>query len=286
MEKLQYDSFYKFLVSLGVILITLPILAMVLIATGDVVLVSQTEYEGLSSFSQNAIQQKQEILSFISSWLPLITKIFIPLGALLILVGGGRWFFIQLQLDDQVKSDTIMKKINAKKMSADEIVVKALGEVSETENTENNNSEATTPNIPYTPSENPVVKYMRIENLCFSKVTKEYSKNYHLKKNIRVGNFEYDFVGVSKKDNVDLLFEVKYWHSHFNSRHCSELIYKLYSMGINYENTAHRNFRIILIIVTPKQELKQIKQYMETKVANTQIDYKVDIQYITEEDLT
>ena len=284
MEKLQYDSFYKFLVSLGVILITLPILAMAFIATGDVVLISQAEYENLSSFSQNAIQQKEELLNFISNWLPLITKIFIPLGAIFILAGGGRWLYIQLQLDDQIKSDTIMKKINAKNMSADEIVGKALGEVSETENKESNNSETTTPNIPYTPSENPVVKYMRIENLCFSKAINEYSRDYHLKKNIRVGKHEYDFVAVSKKDNIDLLFEVKYWRTCSTSR-ILELINKLYSRGIDYENTAHRNFRIILMLVTPKQELEKLKQHIETKLVGAHIAYKVDIQYIAEEDL-
>lgn len=284
MEKLQYDSFYKFLVSLGVILITLPILAMVFIATGDVILVSQNEYENLSYFSQNAIQQKEAILNFISSWLPLITKIFIPSGAVLILVGGARWFVIQLKLDDQIKSDTIMKKIKAQEMSANEIIVKALDEVSETENTESKNSEDTTPNIPYTPSENPVVKYMRIENLCFSKAINEYSRDYHLKKNIRVGKHEYDFVAVSKKDNIDLLFEVKYWRTCSTSR-ILELINKLYSRGIDYENTAHRNFRIILMLVTPKQELEKLKQHIETKLVGAHIAYKVDIQYMAEEDL-
>lgn len=43
MDKLQYDSFYKFLVSLGMLLITLPVLAFLYVLNMDCKLISQSE---------------------------------------------------------------------------------------------------------------------------------------------------------------------------------------------------------------------------------------------------
>lgn len=51
MDKLQYDSFYKFLVSLGMLLITLPVLAYLYILNTDYELISQNDYDNLSEIS-------------------------------------------------------------------------------------------------------------------------------------------------------------------------------------------------------------------------------------------
>ncbi|RHP31166.1 hypothetical protein DWZ60_16195 [Blautia sp. AF34-10] len=47
MDKLQYDSFYKFLVSLGMLLITLPVLAYLYILNTNYKLISQNDYDNL-----------------------------------------------------------------------------------------------------------------------------------------------------------------------------------------------------------------------------------------------
>lgn len=51
MDKLQYDSFYKFLVSLGMLLITLPVLAYLYILNTNYKLISQNDYDNLSEIS-------------------------------------------------------------------------------------------------------------------------------------------------------------------------------------------------------------------------------------------
>ena len=51
MDKLQYDSFYKFLVSLGMLLITLPVLAFLYVLNMDCKLISQSDYDNLSQIS-------------------------------------------------------------------------------------------------------------------------------------------------------------------------------------------------------------------------------------------
>ena len=53
MDKLQYDSFYKFLVSLGIVLITLPIFVLLYILNADYILISQNDYNNLSAISKS-----------------------------------------------------------------------------------------------------------------------------------------------------------------------------------------------------------------------------------------
>lgn len=48
LDKLQYDSLYKFLVSLGVVLIALPITALIFLENGTMHIISKLEYENLS----------------------------------------------------------------------------------------------------------------------------------------------------------------------------------------------------------------------------------------------
>ena len=52
MDKLQYDSLYKFLVSLGIILIALPIAALVYLLNSEPILISQSDFDALSEYSQ------------------------------------------------------------------------------------------------------------------------------------------------------------------------------------------------------------------------------------------
>lgn len=62
MDKLQYDSLYKFLVSLGVVLIALPIAAFVFIANSATLIISQAEYESLSEYSIQDLEQREFII--------------------------------------------------------------------------------------------------------------------------------------------------------------------------------------------------------------------------------
>ena len=58
MDKLEYDSLHKFLVSLGVIFIALPFVVLYFVFSNDVILISQIDFDGLSQYSQNLLQQQ------------------------------------------------------------------------------------------------------------------------------------------------------------------------------------------------------------------------------------
>lgn len=61
MDKLQYDSLYKFFVSLGLVLIILPFATMVYLFNVEPVLISQVEYDLLSGYSLSMIENRNSL---------------------------------------------------------------------------------------------------------------------------------------------------------------------------------------------------------------------------------
>ena len=130
-----------------------------------------------------------------------------------------------------------------------------------------------------------MLKYMQIEDSCFSKISEQYSKKYNLKRYLRIGKYEYDFIGISKKDNIDLIFDVKYWRQIPSTKILKSTLQRLFSSGVNYENNARRNLKIILIIVSPREKINRIKSQMVDKNLNFEFGFNIEIRYFVEEDL-
>lgn len=276
MDKLQYDSFYKFLVSLGMILLALPALALIYLINDDFTLISQTDYDALSVYSQQRIKNYEQLFNFLQKNLPWISIALIIVGIILIAFGGYKWYLIQIELDEQVKSDTITKKLNATQLSSSETVEKAVKEVAESDNT-SSTSEVST---------NRVVKYMQMEDAYFHHIAPMYSKNYRLKRNLRIGKYEYDFVAVSKHTNIDLLFEIKYWEIMPHSQMLNNLFTRTYNAGVNYETMAHRNFSSTIVIITPQDKLEKVRLKCMQHFENSETNYgnKISLKFIAAED--
>ena len=301
MNKLQYDSFYKFLVSAGIILIIFPIIALGFFFNSEILILSQNEFDNLSEHSLRAICQKENILHFIITIFPFVACGLLLLGVVLLIYGCYKWSKIQNHLDEQVEFDTTIKKINAKKMSAEEIVNKASFEVSETEvpfdidpviNDSNPNSDVDKKGNYKAKSQdirnshiNHIIDYMKVERMCFMEVNRQYGKRYDLQNNVKIDNIEYDFIAVSKYDNIDIIFEVKYLRSIPASLAISNMLYRLTKAGINYENSAHRNFRLTLIIVTPNKNKKKKKNRINRIQNENDIHSQIKIEYYVEEEL-
>lgn len=114
MDKLQYDSFYKLLVSLGLILIALPALPFYYLLNRNMILITQLEYDALSTFSLNNLIEHERMINSFINCLPIISTISITIGILLIIIGSCKWYPIQKQLDKQIYSDTTIKMVSVK----------------------------------------------------------------------------------------------------------------------------------------------------------------------------
>lgn len=276
MDKLQYDSFYKFLVSLGMLLITLPVLAFLYILNADYELISQNDYDNLSEISIHRIQNNEQLLDFTTTVLPAVSFILILIGLILIIVGCCKWYGIQKELDEQIKSDTITKKINATQLSSSETVEKAANEIS---------AEQTSTT---TVSSERVVKYMQIEDKCYKHFSQILSRRYVLKQNLRIGKLEYDIVALSKRGNNDLIFEIKYWTvNKITDNRLEHLISNTQYLLENYKNISNHNCELVIVIIAPNENIEKIKERCLSHIANynkTTFE-NVNFEFFTEDDL-
>ena len=282
-------------------MIIFPIIALGFFFNSEILILSQNEFDNLSEHSLRAICQKENILHFIINISPFVACGLFLLGVVLLIYGCYKWSKIQNHLDEQVKSDTTIKKINAKKMSAEEIVNKASFEVSETEVPfdidpvikdnypksvidEKGNNKVKSQDIRNSHI-NHIIDYMKVERMCFMEINGQYEKKYDLQNNVKIDNMGYDFIAVSKYDNIDIIFEVKYLRSVPASSAISNMLYRLTKAGVNYENSAHRNFRLTLIIVTPKNNIDLIKNRINQMQNEKDILVPINIKYFIEEEL-
>lgn len=275
MDKLQYDSFYKFLVSLGMLLITLPVLAFLYILNTDYELISQNDYNNLSEISIKRIHSSEQLLHFATTVMPIISIILIVIGLMLIIIGCYKWYSIQKELDEQIKSDTITKKINATQLSSAETVEKAANEISDEQNS-----------ITKVSSEQ-VVKYMQIEDKCYKYFCRNLSRRYLLKQNLRIGKYEYDIVALSKHNKDDLIFEIKYWTFNITDNRLAYLIHNIKYMCENYKSITEHNCESVIVIVTSKENIEKLKTRCLNHIANYSdaVLESINFEFFAEEDL-
>lgn len=288
MNKLEYDNLYKFLVSLGIILIALPLAAMIYFYNINPILISQTDYELLSEYSLQMITNRNQLLSTFIKAFPWFAAISILIGVILIICGIYKWFFIQKKLDKKLDSETTIKALDELQASVEEISEKVKKETEEIDDLEDNN-EMQHNNLEQDkhPRIKALEKYYEIEDLCFNYFAKKYIKNFDFKRNIRIGNTYYDFIGVSLNDEPDLVFEVKYCRQAAGmSPRLYQTFGKIYDMGLKYQTVAHRDFKCIVVIITPKEHLARMENIVETYCkAHKEIASQIQIKCMAEESL-
>lgn len=287
MNKLEYDNLYKFLVSLGIVLIVLPLAALIYFYNASPILISQLEFESLSQHSLQMINNRNELLSTFVKIFPWFAGASLLFGLILIICGIIKWFGVQKKLDKKLDFETTKKTLDELQVSEEDVNEKIKKESEEA----TNNSESTFPSsntdTPKNSKLKAMEKYYEIEEQCFNYFTIKYSKKFDFKQNIRIGNIYYDFIGVSKNDDTDLIFEIKYCRQ---APGMSPLLYKtfdrMYDMGLKYQTVAHRNFKCIVVVVTPKEHLPRLENIVDTYCkAHSDNASRIEIKCMAEESL-
>ena len=280
MNKLQYDSFYKFIVSIGTLLITSPILGIYYLFTGsDDILISEQEYLKLSKISLESLRSRKKLMDTIYIALPYIFFGLISIGLFCIIWGGIKWYKIQKTLDEGIRLDVDEKRYNFKKLSASEIAEKIAKETVETQDLDNPSNQSS--------QNQQMFKALHIENACFNYLNEKLSKHYNVQQNVRINKNEYDVVAISKKYSVDFIYEIKYWTSPRATQIIARTLYNLKKAGANYEENVPRDFRLKLLIVSTTEQLNSIKKAFEKYLKNSNENFSsIDVEYLLEEELT
>ena len=211
MDKLQYDSFYKFIVSVGIVLIVAPLFCLHYLVSGSYdIIMTQEEANNLSEISSDFLSIKIQYVQNIFKYLPIICIVFIIIGVIFTFWGCLKWLQIQKTLDQITKLDLEEKELHIQSMSAQEIAEKVINE--DIENHENSNSDSQITPSNSTASSR-IRKAFEIEDACYSYLKNKLKRKYNVHQNVKVGNCDYDIIASSKYNNIDLLYEIKYWNN-------------------------------------------------------------------------
>lgn len=277
MEKLQYDSFYKFLVSIGLILFVAPLFCLYYIVSGSYdILLSKNELNDLSSMSLDLINIKINSIKVIYHYLPYACALLVIIGLICIIIGCKKWYYIQKRLDELTELDLKEKQLNIQNMTPSEIISKVLKD--ETENSEENIQELTN----YSSTSSRIMKAFEIENAAYDYITRKFKHKYLVRQNVKIMNYEFDIVASSIYDNIDLIYEIKYWRGAVSQASIFRTIKRLKDSINAYETHAERNCRCVLMIVSPSNEIsKEIREQLE-KINQLQNNSNIKIEYIEE----
>ena len=263
MNKLQYDSFYKFMVSIGVVLVAAPIVGLYyLLCNGNQILISQVEYDALSPTSMQFLQTRDNTILKVLHVLPWVLLALFLGGIACLIYGAIKWHRIQKYIDKQTKLKTQEQEYNFEKLTTAEVVTKVIDETA-SENENPSNQAITTCDY-----KERLVKAIEIENLCYSYLQKQHSIGYSVQPNVKVNNRAFDIVAVSKVDKTDYIFEVKYWTKLPNIPMLTHVSKRLENMRFEYEQISSRNGKCILMIVTLEDLKEEVLQFCKKYVTN------------------
>lgn len=252
--KFEFGDLYKFIVSLGVVLITLSILAPWLFLREPFDLFRpESEINVLSDVAKAVVIKRQSAVSFIVSFIPWFSSIGSIVGMIFIFIGLTNWRKNQLHLDEQTRLDVEIKKQSLRDATNDEIEEKQTSEYEILQVAESGNSDANIVNSFRS-------QYSKVEELVYRKLSEVYGNKFDVSRNKMVANVELDILLRGKSMlTKDYIVEVKYIRKGFNFGWLREVYLKnIYAKSV-YSQVTNRIPNTLLLIVIDSEAYKEEK---------------------------
>lgn|GEM_PF-4297697 len=320
MDKIVYDSLYKFLVSIGIILISLPFIVVGLMYGIEPTLISQEDYDILSKYSKDELLSRETVRYFFENNFELLLIAFAGIGLILIIVGIYLWIKAHRLNFKKEKLNVENQELSNQKLSnelfqmSEKDVLKEVNE--EVEKDEELNISVTLEenqeNANYEPDETAIEEsirkriekrneevhtstvndYLRVENAFFERIASELGNMYELKRNVRVAEasvYSMDILAISKfcgADQLrDLLFDIKYYkYPKRATNGFAFQVLKNWQQREEYEKTFERKAKSVLVIVTREENLEEARKRFDKLIPKYDYD-DFEVRYMTTEQL-
>ena len=291
MKKIEYGNVYKFLVSLGLFFVFSPFVGFYLFISRNDILISQTDMMVLSDYSLQSLEQKNVYVKFFIEVFPYISGLLILLGLGAFFWGIYKWKKNQDLEDAILDSNKKKAEKELEQMTPSEILQKVAKEsgianmqpnidavkpvstkrnlFSRTELPQQNEFEGDYKRVvdnmaKYLDVEERVLDYFFHSNLAFA-------RRHFIKRNVKIGSYEYDCIAISTLDNVDKIYEVKYWTRGIYNKLIDATIEELQNAGINYERRMDRKCELRLFVVFSDHGKEDFKTKIEKHLNNIPI---------------
>lgn len=273
MEKLQYDSFYKFLVSLGLVLIITPFIGVYyLLNYSNENLLTVNKYTELSQKSLGIIEKKENILNLFLTLAPYIFIFTTILGIFLLIYGIIKWKNLQKEIDEQTTIKTKVERTQLEKLTANEVLQKIESE--EEINTKDKKQ-----------IYNRIQDAIMAEGFCFEYLSNQLSKDYIVEQNVRIDNSIFDIVALSKKNKSDLIYEIKYCREKPDLHKYKYILDRLGKLKEVYEKSMNKTCKATLLIIIPSSSYERITRYLKN-YQNQVLNSNIKIEYLKISEIT
>ncbi|MGS0681543.1 hypothetical protein ACVBIL_10305 [Shewanella sp. 125m-7] len=242
--KFEFGDLYKFTVSMGVVLITISIMAPWLFLKEPFDLFRPaTEINALSEIAKAVVTKRQNTVSYIIDFIPWFSLIGSIAGFTFIWIGLKNWHRNQVHIDEQTRLDVEIKKQSLRDATIDEIEEKETVEYEELKASEASYSGGHLINSFRR-------EYSKVEDLVYSKFLDVYKNKYEVSHNKMIAGVELDILLTGKHMlTKDYIVEVKYIRKGFNFGWVREAYLKnIYAKSV-YSQITNRLPNTLLLIV-------------------------------------
>lgn len=266
MRKIDYGDINKFLVSIGLVLIGIAIIAPYFYLKEDFGLhLEQEALKKLQAPIQNIIKDKQNQVLIIHKSLPWAALIIFILGVASSTIGLIRWFKRQAKIDEKFDKELQKLDLELESLTPEEKEEKAKKEVEEIE-LEEQASFAKTVTKPTT-AKQAFIDYMKVEQDITHIFEKYDSPNFKVLSQQRLGNkFEVDLLlRANSKKYSDRIVELKYFKNQVPLSLINRTLHQLNTYLSYYKKTTNKHVIPVLIVIFNEENLpyEQIERIQE-----------------------
>ena len=258
--KFEFGDLYRFIVSLGIFLISSAFVFPWLFLKEKLELNTDAICK-ISSLDCDVAHTKKEIIHYILKSIPVISPVFFIVGILVVIFGVAKWRKNQLLLDEQIKIEHDLKQASLRPATQDEIIDKLESEIIESEpevSCVNNFSEK-------------VSVWERMEDKIAEKLTNTNVGN-GLERNVIIANHEVDFIIKGNLFRRDCLIEVKYIRKGFNFGWLKEVFLKhLYKKSLYEQFRGKKAIALVLILIEDGVFSKDKYEELQTRLIQSNV---------------
>jgi hypothetical protein len=266
MEKIEYGDINRFLVSTGLVLVTVSLALPYFYLSEDFGLYLEEEKIKLFSLQiQNLILKKQQFVELIQDLIP-YTSIGLSISGLFLLtIGLVRWFKRQSNIDKKENLELFKLELEINKLTPEEKRGKAEIEMEIEETSE---IQSHTHTLSSSTKEEAVNNYLRIEERLVKHFKENKGESFGILDNVKVaGRFWVDIILEAKtREFSDKIIEVKYANKEISNTIITDALTNLDQTSKLYHFFYDRKVVSVLILVfsnklaLPEDQLKGLAQ--------------------------
>ena len=285
-NKVEFSDLYKFLTSIGLVIIAAAFIIPWLFMRQDMsIVLSAEDYNQLADSSKELTDKRISLNTRVVNTLPWLSLTLLMIGSAIIGFGISKWKKKQDVVDESEKLKLAKLRAEVEPLEPSEIQDKANNEIEEEINAISDISE-----IAELKKESGAVNVtinktlmrtnlLDMENLFFQKIIDYNTFEYNPASNVKIGNkYEVDLLlnSYNIKKNPDILIEIKYLQNNLSIQLIRDAYKRLRQTFSFYVNSTKRNSKMILIVVY-KSNIANEEEILRFLKANQ--DFEKEVNY-------